>query len=107
MSAHNRLEKMNGIAFLAADARLGDLLALVLSEQLVLFYAQSGAGKSSLVNTCLIPDLKMKGFEIFTGRVAGDAPSGIQVENVYVFNLLRSLAPDKVDLDSLRKNDDQ
>ena len=29
----------------------------VLSERLVLFYAQSGAGKTSLLNTMVIPEL--------------------------------------------------
>lgn len=77
-----------------------DLLALVISEQLVLFYAQSGAGKSSLINTCLIPDLRAKGFEVFTGRVVGDVPADVDIENIYVFNLLRSLAPRQTPLDS-------
>jgi putative ribosome biogenesis GTPase RsgA len=38
-----------------------DLLACVLSERLVLFYAQSGAGKSSLINTQLVPGLWQAG----------------------------------------------
>ncbi|MCB2056719.1 MAG: hypothetical protein KDE30_02215, partial [Novosphingobium sp.] len=35
-----------------------DLLSLVIAERLTLFYAQSGAGKSSLLNTRLIPALR-------------------------------------------------
>ena len=87
--------------FFGREREARDLLALAVSEQLALFYAQSGAGKSSLVNTCLIPDLRARGFEIFTGRVAGDAPSGIPVENIYVYNLIRGLAADETALDSL------
>ncbi|HUG35277.1 MAG TPA: hypothetical protein VMJ90_10950, partial [Anaerolineales bacterium] len=78
--------------FFGRETETRDLLALVVSERLVVFYAQSGAGKSSLVNTCLIPDLRKRSYEIFTGRVAGDAPTGIKPDNVFTFNLLRSLA---------------
>ena len=53
-----------------------DLLALVLSERLVLYYAQSGAGKSSLINTRLIPSLRDdEGFEVLPiGRISGELP---------------------------------
>lgn len=73
-----------------------DLLAFVISEPLVLFYAQSGAGKSSLINTRLIPGLRQEGFEIFSvGRVSGEIPVGIEdVRNIYTFNLLANLQRD-------------
>ena len=41
--------------FFGREREARDLLALVLSERLVLFYARSGAGKSSLLYTRLIP----------------------------------------------------
>jgi WD40 repeat protein len=87
--------------FFGRKREANELLALVLSEQEVVFYAQSGAGKSSLVNTCLIPDLKKKGFQVLLGRVSGDAPAGLEVDNIFVFNLLRSLSTSRVDLQSL------
>ncbi|MCB0189973.1 MAG: hypothetical protein KDE31_37135, partial [Caldilineaceae bacterium] len=68
-----------------------DLLARVLSERLLLFYAQSGAGKSSLLHTRLIPQLRNdKGFAVLpVGRVSGELPPGVsKVENIFVFNLL-------------------
>ncbi|MCI5123681.1 MAG: hypothetical protein D3925_04190 [Candidatus Electrothrix sp. AR5] len=37
--------------FFGREAEAGDLLSLVIAERLVLFYAQSGAGKTSLINT--------------------------------------------------------
>ena len=37
-----------------------DLLALIMAERVVLFYAQSGAGKTSLLNTQIIPAWKTK-----------------------------------------------
>jgi hypothetical protein len=69
-----------------------DLLNLIIADRMVLFYAQSGAGKSSLINTRVIPGLVEKGFEVLpVGRVGGDLPPGCPADNVYVFNLMRSL----------------
>ena len=42
-----------------------DLLARIISERLLLFYAQSGAGKSSLLNTRIIPGLQAEGFDTY------------------------------------------
>ncbi len=81
-----------GHLFFGRDREAADLEALVASEKLVLFYAQSGAGKSSLINARLIPNLEDKLFEVLpVARLGGDAPVGVQVENVYIFNLIRSL----------------
>ncbi|MBK7201401.1 MAG: hypothetical protein IPH87_12665 [Anaerolineae bacterium] len=66
----------------------------MLSERLLLFYAQSGAGKSSLLRTRLIPQLQEeKGFVVLpVGRVSGELPVGVaQVDNIFVFNLLLSM----------------
>ncbi|MDT8307439.1 MAG: SH3 domain-containing protein, partial [Anaerolineae bacterium] len=59
----------------------------------VLFYAQPGAGKSSLVNAALIPGLRAEGFAVLpTGRVGGAIPEGVgEVANVFLFSLLLSL----------------
>ena len=70
------------------------LLARVVSERLLLFYAQSGAGKSSLINARLIPQLREEeGFSVLpVGRVAGQLPAGVaQVDNIFLFNLMASL----------------
>ena len=87
--------------FYGREREANELLARVLSEQEIVFYAQSGAGKSSLVNTCLIPDLKKKSFEVLLGRVGGDAPAGLEVENIFVFNLLRSMSTSDVNVNTL------
>lgn len=66
-----------------------DLLSLVISERLTLFYAQSGAGKTSLINTRLIPGLEARGFEVLpVGRVSGDLPPGVQADNIFALNLM-------------------
>lgn len=79
--------------FFGREREAVDLFARVLSERLVLFYAQSGAGKSSLINTRLIPKLREAGYAVLpVARVSGELPSGVtQVDNVYLFNLMLSL----------------
>ena len=64
------------------------------SERPPLFYAESGAGKSSLINACRIPQLREEeGFSVLpVGRVAGQLPSDVaQADNIFLFNLMSSL----------------
>ncbi|HKY56146.1 MAG TPA: ATP-binding protein, partial [Anaerolineales bacterium] len=89
--------------FYGREREADELLARVLSEQEVVFYAQSGAGKSSLVNTSLIPALREEGIEVLLGRVGGEVPPGLEVDNIFVFNLLRSLSTREVKADTLSK----
>src|SRR5690348_1789716 len=81
--------------FFGREREARDLLAQVVSERLVLFYAQSGAGKSSLLRARLIPNLRKQGFDVLPiGRVSGELPDGVapdQVCNIFVFNLILSL----------------
>ena len=75
------------------------LLSLAISERVVLFYAQSGAGKSSLIHAGLIPGLKSYGYRVWPiVRVSGQMPRDLdvdKVDNVYVFNALCSLSDSK------------
>ncbi len=78
--------------FFGREREARDLLSLVVSERLVLFYAQSGAGKSSLLNARLIPALEAKDFEVLpVGRVSGELLPGEKVDNCFAHNLLLSL----------------
>jgi hypothetical protein len=79
--------------FFGREREARRLLARVISEQLVLFYAQSGVGKSSLINTRLIPQLGKNGFVVLpVGSVGGKLPAEIgEVENVFSTNLMLSL----------------
>jgi WD40 repeat protein len=91
--------KEEAYLFHGRDREARDLNSLVASEQLVLFYAQSGAGKSSLVNTSLVPHLETKKYEVFRiGRVSGEGFPAMDVENIYIFNLMRSLVQQEIDL---------
>jgi len=79
--------------FFGREREARDLLSLVMADRLVLFYAQSGAGKSSLINTRLVVGLRQEGFEVLPiGRVSGDLPAGVKgVNNIFVFNLILSV----------------
>lgn len=84
--------------YFGRDREARDLTALVASERLVLFYAQSGAGKSSLLNTRLIPDLEKSNYEVFpVGRVSsGDLSVGGATDNIYLYSLMRSLVQHEI-----------
>jgi formylglycine-generating enzyme required for sulfatase activity len=80
--------------FYGREPEARDLLALVLRERLVLYFAQSGAGKSSLINARLIPSLREQGLHVLpVGRVSGALPAGadLAVDNVFITNLILSL----------------
>ncbi len=79
--------------FFGREHEARDLLARVVSERVLLFYAQSGAGKSSLLHTRLIPQLREEGFAVLpVGRVSGELLAEVgTVENIYLFNLMASL----------------
>jgi hypothetical protein len=79
--------------FFGREREADELRALVVSERLTLFYAQSGAGKSSLINTRLIPQLQQAGFAVLpVGRINGELPAGVSdVANIFIFSLLLSL----------------
>ena len=82
-----------GHLFFGREREANELCARVLSERLVLFYAQSGAGKSSLINARLIPQLRELGYAVLpVARVSGELPSGVtEVDNVFLLNLMLSL----------------
>ncbi|MBK9094394.1 MAG: hypothetical protein IPM84_16845 [Anaerolineae bacterium] len=83
-----------GRFFFGREREARDLTARIVSERLLLFYAQSGAGKSSLLHARVIPKLRdEERFQVLpVGRVSGELPTGAgAVDNIYVFNLMTSL----------------
>jgi hypothetical protein len=85
--------QQEGNLFFGREREARDLLSTVIAARLVLFYAPSGAGKSSLINTRLIPQLMEEGYVVLpVGRVGGDLPEGVaDVDNLFIFNLLLNL----------------
>ncbi len=81
--------------FFGREKEISELRSLVLAHPLVLLYAESGAGKSSLVNAGLVEALRKRGFEVLPiARVVGPAEVGQGTRNVYVHNTLRCWATD-------------
>ena len=82
--------------FYGREREARELRSLILSEREVLFYAQSGAGKTSLLNATVIPMLKEEDFYVLpVARVGNELPPGIDptaVDNIFVFSALLSLA---------------
>ena len=83
--------------FFGRDEETRQLTSLVVAHRVVLFYAESGAGKTSLLRASVIPELnrRKKVTVLPIGRVGGDLLPGVdpsRVENLFVFNTLVSLA---------------
>ena len=74
--------------FFGREQEARDLLSLVIAHNVVLVYAESGAGKTSLLNARLIPMLKENGFEVFpVARVKGTPTEKIKnedIQNIFV-----------------------
>ena len=83
-------ERQDRHNFYGRNREARELRSLILSEREVLFYAQSGAGKTSLLNARVVPDLEAEGFTVLpVVRVGSELPSGIdpqEVDNVFVFS---------------------
>jgi hypothetical protein len=80
--------------FFGREESADELLSLVLASRVVILYAQSGTGKSSLVNAGLCPLLGKDGFDVLPiARVQGGLPAGktaLQLGNPYVYFTLAS-----------------
>ncbi len=87
--------------FFGRDREVKELLSLIIAHRVVVLYAQSGAGKTSLLNAGLAPLLTEEGFEILpVARVRGFEPEDIDlsdIANIYVFNTLVGWSEDKAE----------
>jgi len=93
-------ERNDPAPFFGRDREADELVSLIFSYRELLFYAQSGIGKTSLLNARVIPLLEKEGFEVLPlARVQGVIPKGMQpeeIQNLYVFNALMSWASDEI-----------
>ena len=66
--------------FFGRNQETEEIVTLIFSHQLVLIYAQSGAGKTSVLNAQVIPELENNGYEVLpVGRVGISTFSDINV----------------------------
>lgn len=78
--------------FFGRGKEIADLRDLALSYRLTVFYAQSGAGKTSLVNAGLWPELEKEGTRVLVSRVGGTVtPRAAASGNVFVAAALAAL----------------
>ena len=94
--------------FFGRDEEALRLFYMVQAHQLVLFYAQTGAGKSSLIQARLVPDLEEIDWFVFpVSRVGGSKEEIEEVSEIYsddsnvnpfITNLLGYLLPKKLNL---------
>jgi WD40 repeat protein len=67
-----------------------ELLDLLIAERLVMLYSPSGAGKSSLIQAALIPDLEQERFRVLPVIRVGQEPP-LPTTNRYLLSTLLSL----------------
>ena len=77
------------------DREVVELLDLLIAERIVLLYSPSGAGKSSLIQAGLIPELEKEGFRVLPVMRVSLEPSlaldSLPMANRYILSLLLSL----------------
>jgi len=92
------------LRFFGRDAESDEIVALIISNRNILIYAQSGAGKTSILNARVIPSLEHYGFEVLpvtrvraTSEASQSSPENsanyisLQAKNSYIYNALQSL----------------
>src|SRR6516225_2333642 len=90
--------------FFGREREALDLISLLIAHKNVLLFAQSGAGKTSLLNAKLIPRLEQRGISVLPpARVSGSIPTSQSwnlAANVYVLAValswLRDVSPEKL-----------
>ena len=102
-------ERVDRDNFFGRTRETRDLLSLIMAERVVLFYAQSGAGKTSLLNTQIIPALEEEGFFVLpVVRVGSDLPPGLpqkMIKNIFVFSVWMGLVGKETQLTTLTGTD--
>lgn len=71
-----------------------EIVSLIFGHPLTLIYAQSGAGKTSLFNASIAPNLEQNGFEVLPLTRVGDILLKVdvkEVKNLYIFNALLTM----------------
>ncbi len=100
-------EKADKEVFFGRDHETTELLSLIVAHPVVLLYAQSGAGKTSLLNAGLIPALEEEGLEVFPpARVSGAdiyESERDSIQNVYIFNAMTRWINDSQEPEELHR----
>jgi hypothetical protein len=86
-------EKEDSDRFFGRSRETEELLSLIIAHRAVLVYAQSGAGKSSLLRAGVINRLEEQHYQVLrSARVHGLLPNGVapeSVQNIFVYHALQ------------------
>lgn len=100
-------ERKDSPRFFGRDREASELLSLIVANRAVVLYAQSGAGKTSLLNAQVAPLLEAEGFEVWPfARVQGPALQTVtpdSIGNIYAFYALFSWSGDEADPIAIRQ----
>jgi YVTN family beta-propeller protein len=91
--------------FFGRDEEADEIVSIISTHKLVLIYAQSGAGKTSLFNAQVIPILERDGFEvlpvtrikssnIISSYSSSETLDTAGIKNLYMFNALQNIKED-------------
>jgi YVTN family beta-propeller protein len=82
--------------FFGRDEEAEEITSLILGHKCVLIYAKSGAGKSSLLNAKIIPELEEKGLSVLPVSRIGSAliSKSLLAHNPYMSNALEEIIKD-------------
>jgi tetratricopeptide (TPR) repeat protein len=87
-------EREDELRFFGREREANELASRIISSSEVVLYAQSGAGKTSLINARLMPILEQEGCQVLRiARVQGPLASDVDVrtiKNLYAFHVLAS-----------------
>ncbi|MCP4363164.1 MAG: hypothetical protein GY796_34620 [Chloroflexi bacterium] len=94
-------ERQDSDRFFGRDQESNELLSLIVANRTLVLYAQSGAGKTSLLNAQVTPLLEDEGFEVFPfARVQGpelEKVNADEISNIYTFYTLLSWTGEETD----------
>jgi hypothetical protein len=82
--------------FFGRTTEIVALRALITAHRAVLLYAESGTGKTSLLQAGLVPELRREGFEVFPSARVGTGTPDLRpgaAANVFVHNALLQWLP--------------
>jgi hypothetical protein len=100
-----RREIEDELRFFGRDYETDEIVSLIFAHKLVLVYAESGTGKTSIFNARIIPTLEDSGFEVLPlARIGSSTKTELNYidtkslpdvnPNFYIFNTLQSLKPE-------------
>jgi hypothetical protein len=99
-------EKEDRDRFYGRTRETEELLSLIIAHRAVLVYAQSGAGKSSLLRAGVIKRLEEQQYQVLrSARVHGLLPNDVppeSVQNIFVYHALQYWAPSLPDGQSIK-----